>query len=572
MSGVGMGRIGSDGAGPMNCGDLPRVGRSRGLVGILVCALVLSAAISIVASVGMQLRQQEERLIERYSPLADIAEDQIGGLRGEGWKALAVMKLRPLMQDRGVVYVSLVDSNGDEVLFLGKRSARVAGTDFTFSASKPRTMTRRVIGRRGESMTLRLGVVDAEAYGSLRTMVAAIGTGLIVSLLIGLGLLTRWQRRRSVGRRRLLEGLRRLMLDAPLKPLPVNGKGEEAYLARAFNHLSAQSVEQRRTIADLMKQLSVRTVAMENRGCLEIELRKQKESWLQTKLDAVCSLEVMVMAMTGDGIRESVEACLQATGIHARDHDSIRNSVDLRDAIHELNPFLTARAEAEGLAYEAVIDWNIPHVYLAREVLQLALVLSCSRAIAAADESHMTLSTRVVGSVVEISFGPCGLRSERLMQGDEVVCGLAASWYGAEYYEERSGRIVLTVPIDQTEALVGCALARTEADKAVWVAMVRLPRDIDVLAIYKNISRIAGPYSFVRVSDNQQTIVVANTSGERVLSTDAISAHLRSGIETVLPVGHGVTIDTILCSIQQAESCILNALRSEHQGLVSEAA
>ncbi len=50
------------------------------------------------------------------------------------------------------------------------------------------------------------------------------------------------------------------MLDAPLKPLPVNGKGEEAYLARAFNRLSAQSVEQRRTIADLMTQLSVWTV------------------------------------------------------------------------------------------------------------------------------------------------------------------------------------------------------------------------------------------------------------------------------------------------------------------------
>lgn len=603
MSGAGEGVTRTGGAAPLNCGDLPSVGRSWGPIGILVVTIVLSAAVSMVASVGLQRRQQQSRLVERYSPLADIAEDQIGGLRGEGWKALALMKLRPLMQDRGVVFVSLVDSRGDEVLTLGERSAGSAGTYFTASAPNSQTLTRRVIGGRGESMTLRLGVVDAEANGSLRTMAAAIGAGLIVSLLIGLGLLTRWQRRRSEGRRRLLEGLRRLMLDAPLKPLPVNGKGEEAYLARAFNRLSAQSVEQRRTIADLMTQLSVRTVATEDRGRLEIDIAKQEAVWLRSRLRAACSLNEIVTGMTREMLQKlisecvingraderqhavpaarvyqlesmtrAIDVCGRMTGLTQSKQSTYRESIELREAIDELIPFFVARAAAAGVTFETEFAENMPRVIVAREAFQTALLLSGSRAIEAADETHVTLSARVVDAVVEISFGPCGLKSERLMRGDEIVCGLAATWFGAEIYEERSGRLVLTAPTDQTEALVGSFLTTADPDETIWVAIVRLPRGIDARAIYERMSQVVTPRAYAQISENQRALVVAGASGERVLSAESVNAHVRSGIEPVLPAGHGVTIDTILCSIQQAESCILNALRSEHQGLISEAA
>lgn len=592
--------------------DLPRARKHAAPMVILVLAIVLCAVVTLGVYTAHKAISQHADISSQYQSVAVLGAQQLEELRTDGWKSLAVMKLRPILQDKNVAFIKLTDSQGQEVLYLGTRFEKKQESQGD-GASDHALVTRTYRGRRGESMTLTLGVHGPSVAGVSPALATSVFSGATVSAIVASWLMLRWRSRHAKHLHRLHTNIRRSLLEAPIKPMRLNGRSEFAYLDSAFNELSTKLSMQRRVIAELSRQVAgsreesdherrkMRVDLADEASYLNSTVQKlsdcivEHETVVRNGLDniaAVCNRLTSKPHLSPELLREVKNAhrdttilqlmtasqCIGARMI-AGQMVTVRATRSVSELLSGIGPKLQQLAQLSDVSLSIDEASLLPSVYIDEAVVSHIILTLCAKAIAQHKPEKLCIVASTSGSVVDISVRlmpyeaatttSASVDSQQSGAGtsgisswirEEQIQILAKSSYGRVVYDRSESLASIRLPVDQSAQVLDHFLGTkpgTEPNTNVAVVFVSVTNDQSVSQTLELVSRLVGPFAFVYLSDDRQTVVAADYE-------ESCSYRMRKLIKT--EVGRnsgsedGMQYSTVVCSRSQAEACILNTL------------
>lgn len=592
--------------------DLPRARKHAAPMVILVLAIVLCAVVTLGVYTAQKAIGQQADISSRYQSVAVLGAQQLEELRTDGWKSLAVMKLRPILQDKNVAFIKLTDSQGQEVLYLGTRYEKNQG-ELGDVAKDYAIVTRTYRGRRGESMTLTLGVHDPSVAGVSPALATSVLSGVTVSVIVASWLMLRWRSRHAKHLHRLHTNIRRSLLEAPIKPMRLNGRSEFAYLDSAFNELSTKLSMQRRVIAELSRQVAgTREESDHERRKMQVDLVDEAanlnstvqklnegvavlETVVSNGLDniaAVCNRLVSKPQLSPELLRDVKNAhrdttilqlltasqCMSARMI-ADQMVTVRATRSVSELMSGIGPELHQLTQLSDVGLSIDETSSLPSVYIDDAVVSQIILTLCAKAIAQHKPEKLCIVASTSGSFVDISVrlmpveaatttstsdvaqpsdaGTSGISS---WIREEQIQILAKSTYGRVVFDRSESLVSIRLPIDQSALVLDHFLGTkpgTEPNSNVAVVFVSVMNDQSVSQTLELVSKLVGPFAFVYLSDDRQTVVAADYE-------ESCSYRMRKLIKSEAGSNSGPSDDmhfsTVVCSRSQAEACILNTL------------
>lgn len=590
--------------------DVPRAGRHMTPLYVLAVAIVIAALTTIGVMTLYSIKLSESKLSERYQPLALLTVNQLEELQGDGWKAVALMKMRPLLKIDAVVYVKLCNEQGEETLFLGDRSYEAEHT-----GEKRRKVqaivSRTYHGHRGERMTLHIGLVDPDEQQALMSGVTCVLTGTAAALVIGSWLMMRWRTKCIRDLHRLHSNIRRALLQKPLDPVPLNRRSDYAYLDTAFAELASRLKAEKRKTVEMYQQ--------HTSELRETECRSRRASENHKRMCKQLHSVIMTLTMSVLDAAESAKECMRAVRTAERhfDHECDTNggmagsvriaSIGLNRLVHELDThslsaqlatgqFIVMRkpivlqdvlssviirlaqmSESEAHAPAPVMPDAIQTVYADHKLLEELLVTLCARFADGAQPGTLKLSINRSASTITLfvrgaitSNEPARVaRPGRLQDCNSAyqpasrhVAGshgiIARALYAQVEHNAEPDGLAITLPLDTSAAaLHAFESVNIEQDgrSRIVIAIISMCSKQSIADVYESVCKSVGPYAFVRASDDGRTIVAAD---EETRCTEPLWMNTE-GASGVFGDA-GVQLQIMTCSRAQAGACILNAL------------
>lgn len=599
----------------LSISTLPRVRIGLSLAFILAVSLVLFSLISAIVLVALQSSWLAGDRPSHAQTLARTTADYLSQLPSRGWEHRATIVLRDLAAQETIAYASLHDTDGSEIAFAGRRPG-----DMNAQKRSPvqalNIYDYAVRGPAGRGYVLRLGAANLESKRAMSDGTIAIGAGLLVSACFGLPAMAFRMRRTARRLHTLHMALRRLSLDAPIRPVPVTGDDEIAYLCVAFNGLAARITEQRLAITDTSLRLGRQISAQDDANRCEIESLKDRLSQQRTASMASSQRNDALINRMKVAITETIAACnsiagdtqkieaatdsfrsvqrsvydiactldvaaisglIGAGGAHAR-----RETTDLLAVLDRVEPMLVARAALRGVSIRLERPRRAISVHGNSELVECVLMALSAASVSASEHGcELVLRVGATAGVAAISMVPSQASRTRPEQRlclqpascPEVVVadelsGAVAACFGKLNHDADARGFTLHLPLQTHESIVDSFVRTVKAYRSsdrVWV--VSLPASVaggteDAL---NEIATHLDTTDLLLVSDDCRWLLAAG---------DASSSGSRSRVEAWLTNtavgGHDKAVDraagTIECGLNNAKACIINTMRFSERG------
>ncbi len=590
--------------------DVPRAGRHMTPLIVLVVSIVIAALTTTGAWTLYSIKHNESKLSERYQPLALLTANHLEELQGDGWKAVALMKLRPLLKGDAVVYVKLCNEQGEETFFLGNRS--YAAEHAVEKHRKVQAIVSRTYhGQRGERMTLHIGLIDPDEQQALMSVVTCVLTGSAAALVIGSWLMMRWRTKCIRDLHRLHSNIRRALLQKPLDPVPLNRRSEYAYLDTAFAELASRlEAEKRKTVEMLQQHASEQREtecrlrrASENHKRLCKQLHSVIKTLSMSVLDAAESAKECMLAVrtaerhcdhecdANGGMAGSVRIARIGLNrlVHELDTHSLsaqlatgqfnvkRKPVVLQDVLSSVCTRLAQISECDAYAIAPETPEAMQTVYADPRLLEELLATLCARFADGAQPGTLKVSINRSASTVTLfvrgantSNKParaartgriqnCNIAYEpasRHVAGSHGI--IARALYAQVGLIAVPDGLAITLPLDTSAAtLHAYESVNNEHDglTKIVIAIISMSSKLSIADVYESVCKSVGPYAFVRASDDGRTIVAAD---DETRCTEPLWMNTEGA--SVAFGDAGVQLQIMTCSRAQVGACILNAL------------
>ena len=590
--------------------DVPRARRHMTPLIILVFAIVIAALTTTGAWTLCSIRHSESKLSERYQPLALLAANHLEELQGDGWKAVALVKMRPLLKSDAVVYVKLCNEQGEETLFLGDRS--YASEHKGEKHRKVRAIVSRTYhGHRGERMTLHIGLVDPDEQQALMSVVTCVLTGSAAALVIGSWLMMRWRTKCIRDLHRLHSNIRRALLQKPLDPVPLNRRSEYAYLDTAFAEIASRLKAEKRKTVEMYQQ--------HTSELRETECRSRRASENHKRLCKQLHSVIKTLSMSVLNAAESAKECMRAVRTAERhcDHECDANGgmaggvriacIGLNRLVHELDThslsaqlatgqFIVMRkpvvlqdvlssvctrlaqmSECDAYANAPELPDAMQTVYADPRLLEELLVTLCACFADGAKPGTLKLSINRSASTITLFVRRANTSNEparTARSGRKQDCNIvyqpasrrvagshgiiARALYAHVGHVAEPDGMAITLPLDTSAAAFHAfESVNNEQDghAKVVIAIISMSSELSIADVYESVCKSVGPYAFVRASDDGRTIVAADDE-TRCTEPLWMNTEGASGVFG----DAGVQLQIVTCSRAQAGACILNAL------------